>query len=85
MEVQTQEKPMPPLFMNFREISDDLIARIRAGEYAPGDRLPSYKELAKMYTVGVTTASRAYGRLKDLGWVQGVHAHGVYVADPLPK
>jgi GntR family transcriptional regulator len=80
MGVQTQE-PLVTTLMTYRQIADDIIARIDAGEYQPGDRLPSYRDLAKLYSVGVSTASRAYGVLHVLGVITGEHGRGVYVAE----
>ena len=73
---------MPTVPMTFRQIADDLAARIRAGEYAPESQLPSYSELAALYSVSVTTASKAVALLRDRGLVEGIAGRGVYVAPP---
>lgn len=84
--VPTQETTIVPAVpMSYREIADDLEARIRAGdEYPPGAELPSHSKLAQLYSVSRTTATRAYGLLHDRGLVVGVQGRGVYVADALP-
>jgi GntR family transcriptional regulator len=72
--------------MTFQEIADDLIERIRAGEYDNADKpLPSYRKLADLYSVSVSTASRAYGVLHILGIITGEQGRGVFIADPLPE
>jgi GntR family transcriptional regulator len=79
--VPTQECITVPVPMSYRQIADDLEARIRAGEYPPGAELPSYAELAKLYSVSRATATRAYGLLHDRGLVVGSPGRGVYVAE----
>ncbi len=67
--------------MTYIQIADDLAARIAAGEYQPGAKLPSYSELAEMYSVSLSTASRAYGVLHVRGLITGAHGRGVFVAE----
>lgn len=67
--------------MSSDQIYEDLIDRIRTGEYPPGTELPSYRELAKLYSVGRTTISVVLKRLKDAGLVVGVQGRGVFVAE----
>jgi len=45
--------------MSSRQIADDLSARIRSGEYKPGEKLPSLREMAELYSVSVSTIQRA--------------------------
>lgn len=79
-EVLTQESTTVTIRLTYRQIADDMAARIDAGEYLPGDELPSYHALADMYSVSRATASRAYGLLRDRGKVVGTAGRGVYVA-----
>lgn len=72
---------MPPVPLSYRQVADDLEARIKRGEYEPGTAIPSYRELAELYSVSVSTASRAVALLRDRGVVIGVPGRGVYVAD----
>jgi DNA-binding GntR family transcriptional regulator len=78
MEVPTVEMTVPRL--TYREIADDLAARIRSGEYPPGASLPSYANLAKLYSVSVSTAQRAVALLHDRGLIIGEKGVGLYVA-----
>jgi GntR family transcriptional regulator len=57
----------PPLPL-YRRISEELRARIEAGEYGPGDRLPSELELARAYGVSRITSRQAL----DLLGAEGV-------------
>lgn len=70
-----------PIRMTYKQIADDLASRIEAGEYAPGEALPTYKDLAEMYSVGVTTAARAYAVLTDRGVAIGQVGRRVFVPE----
>lgn len=70
-----------PTPMTYRQIADDITARITTGEYRPGQELPSYSQLAELYSVGRTTAARAYSLLHDRGIVIGAPGRGVFVAE----
>jgi GntR family transcriptional regulator len=67
--------------MSYRAIADDLAERIKAGEYAPGSAIPSYAELADIYSVSVSTAARAVSLLRDRGVVVGSPGRGVFVPE----
>ncbi|MGW4467441.1 GntR family transcriptional regulator [Micromonospora sp. NPDC004704] len=74
-----------PIPLSSRGIADDLDARIRAGEYPPGSKLPSLRELADLYSVSVSTVQRALELIKDRRLIEGSQGRGVYVVDELPK
>ncbi|MGC4767465.1 GntR family transcriptional regulator [Micromonospora sp. DT44] len=42
-------RPIPT--SGYREVAEDLAARIASGEYAPGERLLTYNELSALYDV----------------------------------
>ncbi len=63
-------------------VADDLRARIAAGEYKPGDKLPSQNELAASYQVAKMTAYQAITQLREQGLVYARHGSGVYVTEP---
>jgi GntR family transcriptional regulator len=67
--------------LSFQQIADDLAARIDSGEYPPGAKLPSYSNLADLYTVSVATAQRAILILRTRGLVEGEPGRGVFVRD----
>jgi GntR family transcriptional regulator len=71
---------VPPVPLTYRQVADDLASRIQRGEYKSGDPIPSYRELADLYSVSVSTASRAVALLRDRGVVVGHPGRGVYVA-----
>lgn len=48
-----------PRWLTYIEIAEDIAARIDPGEYPPGSRLPSHRELAALYSVTTATIERA--------------------------
>ena len=70
---------MPPRRFTYREIAADLEDRIRVGDYPVGARLPSYPELADLYSVSRGTIGVAVALLVDRGVVVGQSGVGVYV------
>ncbi|MEU6204617.1 winged helix-turn-helix domain-containing protein [Micromonospora musae] len=71
-----------PIPMSSRQIADDLSARIRSGEYVPGEKLPSLKELAELYSVSISTIQRALELTRDRGLTIGRAGSGIYIAEP---
>ncbi|QGN46592.1 winged helix-turn-helix domain-containing protein [Micromonospora sp. WMMD558] len=72
---------MPAIPLSYVDIAADITARIQAGEYRPGDKLPSYSKLADLYSVSFSTAARAVALLRDRGVVIGSPGRGVYVRE----
>ncbi len=70
---------MPAVPMSHVEIAEDLAARIAAGEYQPGDRLPRTVEIAALYSCSTSTAYRAVSLLRFKGVVVGAQGKGVFV------
>lgn len=65
--------------MSTGQIADDVERRIHRGDLGP--KLPSYRELALEYHVGITTISVVMTILKDRGVVRGYQGRGVFVAE----
>ena len=61
-------------------IAADLRARIAAGEFGPGDRVPSTRELTRQWRVAMATATRALTLLQDEGVLRSVRGVGTVVA-----
>lgn len=70
-----------PIPMSSRQIADDLTARIRSREYRPGEKLPSLRELAELYSVSVSTIQRALELTRERGLTVGRAGVGVYVTE----
>lgn len=77
----SQEDNVVPKRLTHRQIADDLDARIRAGEYPPGTHIPSYRRIAELYSVSISTASKAVGLLTDRGLVEEDPGRGVLVRE----
>lgn len=67
--------------MGYRKIAADLRARIENGDHPPGSKLPTYAELASLYSTSISTAQRAIMLLQAQGVVVGVQGAGLYVAE----
>jgi GntR family transcriptional regulator len=68
----------------YRQIANELRAAIRAGDYAPGDRLPGENDLMTTYGVARMTARQAIGVLTTEGVAEARKGSGVYVRDFTP-
>jgi DNA-binding transcriptional MocR family regulator len=65
------------------EILDALEADIEAGHLAPGEQLPTHRELAEHLNVALGTVTRAYALAKTQGIVTGTTGRGTFVASLL--
>jgi DNA-binding GntR family transcriptional regulator len=63
------------------QIADDLRSRIEGGEFAPGAKLPSIRELASQYGVAPMTAQGALQRLREERRVYS-SGRGHFVGEP---
>ncbi|GAA4918581.1 GntR family transcriptional regulator [Streptomyces coeruleoprunus] len=66
----------------YLEVADALRARVLAGEWAVGERLPSRAQLAEEYGVGRNVTQRAVDRLIVEGLLEGRAGSGTYVRKP---
>jgi DNA-binding transcriptional MocR family regulator len=73
-----------PSGRNAKEISASVEAAVRAGDLAPGDRLPSVRSLAAQLDVSPTTVAAAYGELRRRGIVTGVGRAGTRIRPAPP-
>ena len=64
-----------------RRIADAIRALITAGELAPGDQLPSERELARRFGTARNTAREAIRLLTEEALVTAQHGRGVFVRD----
>lgn len=60
-------------------LASELRARIRAGEWSPGDRIPSEPELARKRTVSRSSMRAAITLLEEEGYVSRKHGSGTYI------
>jgi DNA-binding GntR family transcriptional regulator len=73
--------PGPPVRAAPNVIADALRARLDAGEWLPGEQIPSTAELAAEHGTSRTTAARAVRVLADEGRITVVRNWGVFVAE----
>jgi GntR family transcriptional regulator len=79
--VPTGRTTLPPRY-RYEQIADDLEERIRTGEFAPGSKLPSRRELTEHYDVTPPVIDRAMQNLRAKGLTETLPGVGVYVAEP---
>ena len=65
----------------YAQVADDVERRIRAGEWAPGERLPGRERMAARYGVADRTVRRAMEELEERGVVEVVPDKGTFVRD----
>jgi DNA-binding GntR family transcriptional regulator len=71
-----------PLYV---QAADWVAAKIASGELAPGQRLPSERDLAIEGGMGYQTARRAVRELRDRGLVVARVGKGTFVASGAPR
>ncbi|GAA4442249.1 transcriptional regulator GamR [Ravibacter arvi] len=63
----------------FSVISEDIISKIKNGEFRPGDKIPSENEIISVYGVSNTTARKALLDLELKGWARRIKGKGTFV------
>ncbi|MBZ4324459.1 GntR family transcriptional regulator, partial [Streptomyces huiliensis] len=63
-------------------IVTEIRRRIEAGELAPGDRVPSTREITRQWGVAMATATKVLTELRHEGLVRAVPGVGTVVAAP---
>ncbi|WP_030342266.1 GntR family transcriptional regulator [Streptomyces californicus] len=76
-----REGPIPP----YRQIADQLRARIADGTIPVGRRIPSLVELEQEFGVARDTLRKAVKVLKDEGLVETVTGMGVFATQQPPE
>lgn len=65
----------------YQQIVDQFTAKVMAGDWAPGESLPSIRELAAGSHVSVITVRRAYEELERAGVIATRQGKGSVVAE----
>ncbi|MBQ3358684.1 GntR family transcriptional regulator [Microbacterium sp. 22179] len=65
----------------FEQVAASVRADIVAGSLAPGDRLPSAREVAETLDINLHTVLHAYQRLRDEGLIDLRRGRGAVVSD----
>jgi len=66
------------------QLVTQIILGILSDDLAPGQRLPSTRELARRFRLHANTVSAGYRQLEKDGWVEFRHGSGVYVRAEKP-
>lgn len=70
-----------PRVSDRQRIAQDIRDKIASGEYRPGDKLPSLRELTAIYGVSAEPVRSALLILQAEGLVEGHQGKGIYVND----
>jgi len=68
----------------YRQVADAIMASIQSGDYEPGSRLPSERDLAASFKVSRPTIREAMIALEIRGLVEARQGSGIYVTDHPP-
>lgn len=78
MTVIERSSPVP----YYEQLFDHLVARIRAGEFKVGERLPGESELHRDLGLSRATARQALELLESHGWARKIARRGYFVTSP---
>jgi GntR family transcriptional regulator len=70
-----------PIYVQLRE---QILRHLGAGVLAPGDQMPTMREVAVALKVDLNTVRHAYDELERLGAITLVRGRGSFVAKPPP-
>ena len=65
----------------YDQIITDITASINAGTLKPGDKLPTYPELAKQYNTSAVTVRKSIAKLITQGYLYSVERIGIFVRE----
>lgn len=63
------------------DVADEIARRVATGEYAPGDLIPSVRQVAEEFGMNRATAQLVLGRLESYGFVDAHRGRGFTVRD----
>ncbi len=69
----------------FRQIVRQIVEGIAGRRLAPGEKLPSHRELAEELVIAPMTVKRAYDELELLGYIETQRGCGTFVCAAPPK
>lgn len=72
-----------PRISDRQRIAQDIREKIASGEYRPGDKLPSLRELIVLYGVSAEPVRSALLILQAEGLLEGHQGKGVFVSEPM--
>jgi GntR family transcriptional regulator, transcriptional repressor for pyruvate dehydrogenase complex len=79
-EIKRIEPSAAPPLRVFQAVSDQLVQRIRTGDWLPGERLPSIAQLARDLGASTGSVREALRSMESAGMVRIEHGRGVFVS-----
>ncbi|MFC4098592.1 GntR family transcriptional regulator [Paenibacillus xanthanilyticus] len=76
------KEQLPP---KYRQLKEQIISWIAAGQFRPHDKLPSEHEIAAQSGMSRQTVRQSLGDLEAEGWLYRVQGKGTFVADSMPE
>jgi DNA-binding transcriptional regulator YhcF (GntR family) len=68
----------------FEQLRSALEARIASGRFAPGERMPTVRDLAAELEIAPNTVAKAYRDLTSAGLIAGRGRRGTFVSERFP-
>jgi GntR family transcriptional regulator, hexuronate regulon transcriptional repressor len=68
----------------YRQVADSIMSAIKSGDFKPGARLPSERDLAASFKVSRPTIREAMIALEIRGLVESRHGSGIYITEHPP-
>ncbi|MEZ4527659.1 MAG: PLP-dependent aminotransferase family protein [Desulfobacterales bacterium] len=66
----------------YQSIAGEIRSRISAGEYRPGEKIPSVRKMAEEFGCSKLTVQKAYEKLKKDGFLENIVGSGSFVRFP---
>jgi GntR family transcriptional regulator len=69
----------------YRQIMRQITEAIAVGRLAPGEKLPSHRDLSEQLVIAPLTVKKAYDELELLGYLETQRGRGTYICARLPQ
>lgn len=74
--------PPAPALPIYRRLAEHYLSAIQSGTLAPGDRMPSVRDLMRQHHVSLSTALQTLRHLEEGGWLEARPRSGYFVRQP---
>ncbi len=68
----------------YRQITHQIIDAVAGGRIAPGEQLPSHRDLAEQLAIAPLTVKKAYDELERQGLIATQRGRGTFVSERVP-
>lgn len=69
----------------YKQLVDQISAKVKTGELKPGDKLPTERELSLQLNVARGTVKKAYEELEKRNVIKVIHGSGSYICESTEK